>query len=830
MSLPANANLDRASFERAVREHHAAVYAAALRITRDDALARDAAQQTFLRVLEGKLDLSGAVDPQRWLRCAAAREALMVLRAARNRRRREEQHAMERHEGFEDHGAELADTVRALKRALEALPEDLRTALTLRFHEELSYSELGEVLAISEPSAHQRVQRGLEKLRERLTRMGLAAHAPDFGPNLGPDFAGWLKRADVAHVAPAGLEAKLLTLGGAGKASSSSVVGAWLAGAALVSVAAAVGAWRAGWLGASSPAGAATLNSDLASSSQGPAAATAIDGIRAETASERRAAPVEPAPTSAQQPEAGAALPNGVLEGRVVDEFGLPLEGVDVRASSIERHSKLAEFAGAAQTARDGFFRLSLPVALDSGQDYALSATTPTYLHDAGVHRVRPGETSAPQRIQLAREVVERPGAWQLWVTLRDEQGRPVPNAAARVHWIARNTDAVQWWRQQCAAHSEADGVATLLGEGLGRKVLAIDARDAGFAPHYESLEIDTPGATQRAVVLERGAEIVGTIVDLNGAPISRSQLGEWTTPLYATCIDRNVWYSAEFPEPGRFRIPALARGAHELHFQHERWSSFTLLGVVPGEGELRLQLKLKDDSSDLGTHCAEIHGRLVDAASGAPVRNETLATWLERIPDDSPALADGDFAPLVMESVMVQVAAGFAPQGDQPPAPPENAFVHDDLAAGRYAVRVRVRGYAPTLVGPLELGEREIASGIHVRLLRGASVEGVLRDASGAPIAGAYVLPLGAGGLSLQHVAQLDLDVRSSGGRGLVRTSAVQTDAHGRFSLANVPTDRALRLCAVHPEREPAHGAWLELREGHRASVELRAGAPRER
>ncbi len=824
MSPPTDVRIDRASFERAVREHHGAVYAAALRVTRDEALAMDAAQQTFLRVLEGKLDLAGAADPQRWLRCAAAREALMVLRAARNRRRREEQHAMERHERFEESTTESADTLRALRRALEELPEELRTALTLRFHEELTYSELGDVLSISEPSAHQRVQRGLEKLRERLTRLGLAS--------LAPDLAGLVKRADLARGAPAELEAKLLALGGASKAALSSVAGAWIAAAALVSIAA-VGAWN--WIGRGLPSTSSATNSTTLASESATRVARSVatsEGPEdsAETASERLAAPAAAAPTLERELEADTQLPHGVLEGRVVDEFGLPLEGVDVRASSIERHSKLAEFSGATKTARDGSFHLSLPAALESGQDYALVASTPTYVHDAGVHRVRPATTCAPQRIQLAREVVERPGAWQLRLTVLDEQGRPAPNATARLHRIVRNANAVQWWQQQSAAQSEADGVATLQGEGLGRRLLAVDARAAGFAPHYESLELSAAGATHLEVVLERGVEIVGTIVDLSGAPISRAQLGEWNTSLYATHFDRNVWYSAEFEEPGRFRIPALARAPHELHFQHERWSSFTLHDVVPGEGELRLQLKLKDDPTDLGTHRAELHGRLVDAASGAPVPRDALATWLEHLPDDSPALVDGDFAPLVMESVVAQVAAGFTAEGDQPPPPPANAFIYDDLAPGRYAVRVRVSGYAPTLVGPLELREREIASGIQVRLLRGATVEGVLRDEHGGPVVGAYVLPLGEGELSRRRLADLDRDVRSSGGRGLVRTSAVRTDAQGRFSLANVPTDRALRLCAVHPEREPAHGAWLELREGGRETVELRAGDSRER
>ncbi|MSR63985.1 MAG: sigma-70 family RNA polymerase sigma factor [Planctomycetes bacterium] len=85
--------IDVAKFERIVREHHAAVYRTALRVLRDDALALDATQQTFMHVLEGKLSLDEHGDVSRILRCTAAREALMLLRSAASRKRREQERA-----------------------------------------------------------------------------------------------------------------------------------------------------------------------------------------------------------------------------------------------------------------------------------------------------------------------------------------------------------------------------------------------------------------------------------------------------------------------------------------------------------------------------------------------------------------------------------------------------------------------------------------------------------------------------------------------------------------------------------------------------------------
>jgi hypothetical protein len=108
--------------------------------------------------------------------------------------------------------------------------------------------------------------------------------------------------------------------------------------------------------------------------------------------------------------------------------------------------------------------------------------------------------------------------------------------------------------------------------------------------------------------------------------------------------------------------------------------------------------------------------------------------------------------------------------------------------------------------------------------------VSGRVLDANGAPLAGARVHILGDGGLSQASLAEADAELRSTGGRGFQYKPGVETDAEGRFTRSKVPTDRPLKLYVLHPEREPASGAWLELSEGGAVQVELRAGAARER
>lgn len=59
-----------------------------------------------------------------------------------------------------------------LQACLLRLPLDTREAVILRFYQDLSFEETAAVLGISESAAKMRVYRGLEKLREGLSKKG----------------------------------------------------------------------------------------------------------------------------------------------------------------------------------------------------------------------------------------------------------------------------------------------------------------------------------------------------------------------------------------------------------------------------------------------------------------------------------------------------------------------------------------------------------------------------------------------------------------------------------------------------------------------------------
>jgi RNA polymerase sigma-70 factor (ECF subfamily) len=796
-------SIDPNLFERAVREHHAGCFRAALGIVRDEALAQDAVQETYRRVLEGRLDIGGARDLGKLLRCAAAREALMRLRSERARARREAETAMEHHERHEDPSVERRDLGRHVARELARLPDELRHALLLRFREELTFAEVGDVLAIAEPSAHERVQRGLEKLRERLARVGLAVAVPDL--------VRCVESAERASV-PRGLENSLL---GMTKASlASAPVLAALAG--VVTIAAGV-AWS--FLGFDNPATEVGASSAGRRASLGApderAAAPAGTSERAEVVREASAAP--------QQPSSASPLAPGKLAGRVVDGFGFGVADASVQVTSVERDGKFAALSAAATTRRDGSFELDVPMRASNGQRFEISVRTPSLVHAAGQVHVAPGTAAPAQRIQLPVEVADRRGDWELELTVLDPDGRAVPGALARLAWQVAHSSGGSWNNAEVAAQTEPDGTATLQGAWLGAKLLTIDARAAGFAPLRERIVIDREGRFERAVQLEPGLSIEGSILDEFGAPLSIERLGASGVTFYATAQDQSEWFAAELEAPGRFRVPALAQEPHTLRFERNGWSPFTLRDVVPGGAPLAIELKALADVSDRGLHDAELHGVVRDRVTGAPVELEYLDVTAERVDDDSPALRDRDFAPLVLHERSVQVAIGL--QGPveerlEPPPPAPHAFALSLDEPGRYLVRVRPDGYAPTFAGPFEIGPRGLVGPLEVFVDRGATVRGIVRDDRGRPLAGAWVFAHGDGHASRANIAELERAMLAAGGRGSLPNYVRRSDARGRFELRNVPADGSLALCALHTEFRAVRGATLN---GDSDSAELR-------
>jgi hypothetical protein len=110
-----------------------------------------------------------------------------TLRGERRRQLRERQ-AVEMNSVQNDHSeSNLAQVAPDLDEAIDALGAEDRTAILLRFFEQLDLRAMGDALGTSEDAARKRVTRALDQLHLLLTRRGIALSAAALGTALAAE-------------------------------------------------------------------------------------------------------------------------------------------------------------------------------------------------------------------------------------------------------------------------------------------------------------------------------------------------------------------------------------------------------------------------------------------------------------------------------------------------------------------------------------------------------------------------------------------------------------------------------------------------------------------
>jgi RNA polymerase sigma-70 factor (ECF subfamily) len=171
---------DKRAFELLVAKYQRRVLRLISRLVRDPAEQEDVAQEAFIKAYRALPQFRGESAFYTWLYRIAVNTAKNYL-ATQGRRPRtigqfqsdDEGESFDMSDVVEDnntpeavlHGRQVAETVNS---AIEALPEDLRTAITLREIEGLSYEEISKAMDCPIGTVRSRIFRAREAIADRL--------------------------------------------------------------------------------------------------------------------------------------------------------------------------------------------------------------------------------------------------------------------------------------------------------------------------------------------------------------------------------------------------------------------------------------------------------------------------------------------------------------------------------------------------------------------------------------------------------------------------------------------------------------------------------------
>ncbi|MFN9845098.1 MAG: sigma-70 family RNA polymerase sigma factor [Planctomycetota bacterium] len=163
------------------------------RYCRDAIECEDLAQEVFLKVFRKLHTFQGESQFFTWLYRIAVNAATDHISRASTRRLKlvEDDSALDERNERDDSplapllSAELAVAVRAI---VDALPEKFRTVLVLREYEDLSYTEIAEVLGVQMGTVESRLFRARQRVKEALERLQpeLLPGGGDAAPSGGP--------------------------------------------------------------------------------------------------------------------------------------------------------------------------------------------------------------------------------------------------------------------------------------------------------------------------------------------------------------------------------------------------------------------------------------------------------------------------------------------------------------------------------------------------------------------------------------------------------------------------------------------------------------------
>lgn len=156
--------LDQAAFEQLVCDYALPAAAVARQLLADQALAEDAVQEAFVRIIKNRKRYVKSSSFSCWFYTILRNVCIDMLR------KRERQRGLTKRLSEQITSSTRTGLLSDCSILLETLPSGERSVLELRVVHSMSFKEIASALDISEEAAKKRAQRGLRKLRRKVSQ------------------------------------------------------------------------------------------------------------------------------------------------------------------------------------------------------------------------------------------------------------------------------------------------------------------------------------------------------------------------------------------------------------------------------------------------------------------------------------------------------------------------------------------------------------------------------------------------------------------------------------------------------------------------------------
>ena len=171
---------DPEAFGEIVRRWERRIFALAFGMLGREEDARDATQETFLSAFRNLRNFRGEAKVSSWLHRIAVNQCITRQRRAKVRSETALEDEAEKNaavfalplDASPARGAEDTERSKAVRRAVSALPADLRQVVVMKEFEELTFQEIADALELPLSTVKSRLYTALRQLQMRLQKFG----------------------------------------------------------------------------------------------------------------------------------------------------------------------------------------------------------------------------------------------------------------------------------------------------------------------------------------------------------------------------------------------------------------------------------------------------------------------------------------------------------------------------------------------------------------------------------------------------------------------------------------------------------------------------------